>query len=593
MYSLNLSLSRLGFCLLALTLLTACHTSPSNVALAAVPKSDTISGVVLDDNGPVPGVVVRVQATENSTLTDEEGRFTLTGMSAEGPFFITAWASGYYIVGVEASPGDDDIEIHLHAHTSGDNPDYEWLPSQFHPGQGENQGCAECHASDPRGSEEPLGSLPVDEWLLDAHSQSATNPRFITMYLGQDLAGNQSPLTRYGTSRDYGAFPLRPDPSKPYYGPGYKLDFPETAGNCAACHTPAASVNSPYGVDPTTVSGVPAEGVPCDFCHKIWDVKLDEAGLPYANMPGVLSFEFRRPLEGHQFFAGPFDDVAPGEDTYSALQTESQICAPCHFGVFWDTLIYNSFGEWLESEYSDPETGQTCQDCHMPPLGVTHFARPDQGGLERASETIFSHRMPGAADEELLQNAVTMDVAAEIQDDLIVVDVTITNDNTGHHIPTDSPLRHMILLVEATDEEGNPLPQADGPTVPLWGGEADPSGEAGPEEGYYSGVPGTAYAKILQEMWTEVSPTGAYWNPTRILSDNRIPAMESDTTVYKFQPRQVHAEHSDGSEYNEPTQFYITVKLLFRRAFIELMDQKGWDDPDILMAAQSIVLSTE
>ena len=44
------------------------------------------------------------------------------------------------------------------------------------------------------------------------------------------------------------------------------------------------------------------------------------------------------------------------------LIEESQFCAPCHFGVFWDALIYNSFGEWLESSYSDPsfENAKTC-----------------------------------------------------------------------------------------------------------------------------------------------------------------------------------------------------------------------------------------
>lgn len=538
-------------------------------------SENTISGVVIDEHGPVSDATVRVQTTEISSISDDEGRFTLTGLSTDEPVFITAWASGYYIVGVEASPGDD-IEIQLESHTSVDNPDYEWLPSQFHPGKGENQGCAECHSA----ADSDLDfSLPVDEWLLDAHSQSATNPRFLTMYLGQDVAGNQSPPTRYGSSRDYGTFPLRPDPNKPYYGPGYKLDFPETAGNCAACHTPAASVNNPYGVDPTTVNGVPAEGVPCDFCHKIWDVRLDESGIPYANMPGVLSYEFRRPPEGHQFFAGPYDDVAPGEDTYSALQTESEICAPCHFGIFWDTLIYNSFGEWLESPYSDPETGQTCQDCHMPPLGVTQFALTEVGGLQRDPDTIFSHRMPGASDEELLQNAVAMNVTADIQDDLLTVDVTILNDKTGHHVPTDSPLRQMILLVDVADSQGNPLPQVAGPTIPVWGGVPDPQAVT-TLEGYYAGRPGTAYAKILQEMWTEVTPTGAYWNPTRILSDNRIPALESDTTEYTFEASSVSAT----------SEVYVTVRLLFRRAFIDLMDQKGWDVPDILMAEETFIL---
>jgi hypothetical protein len=32
----------------------------------------------------------------------------------------------------------------------------------------------------------------------------------------------------------------------------------------------------------------------------------------------------------------------------------------------------------------------------------------------------------------------------------------------------------------------------------------------------------------------------------------------------------------------------ISVTLLFRRAFIGLMDQKGWDVPDIVMEQQVI-----
>ena len=45
-----------------------------------------------------------------------------------------------------------------------------------------------------------------------------------------------------------------------------------------------------------------------------------------------------------------------------------------------------------------------------------------------------------------------------------------------------------------------------------------------PWAGSYRGVPGKVYAKVLEELWTEISPSGAYWNQTRILSDNRLPA---------------------------------------------------------------------
>jgi hypothetical protein len=547
--------------LLLASLLTDCR--------GATPTShpDIISGIVLDETEPVPGATVRVKTTKIETVTEADGRFTLSNLQPGEAVDITAWSKGYFIAGQEdVLVGTTDLEIILHPHHDTDNPDYVWLPSTYHPGEGEDQGCGECHSYQvPKGLERPLGTLPVDEWLQDAHSQSAVNPRFLTMYNGTDVDGNQSPLTRFGNNRDYGRFPLRPDPDQPYYGPGYKLDFPETAGNCAACHTPVAAVNDPYGVDPTTVSGVAAEGVPCDFCHKVWDARLDPiSSLPYSNMPGVLSFEFRRPPEGHQFFAGPFDDVAPGEDTYSPLQEQSQFCAACHFGVFWDTQVYNSFGEWLASPYSDPDSEQTCQDCHMPPVGATQFALPEAGGEERDPESIFSHRMPGVSDEELLRNAVSLEVETERQGNQILVTVSITNDQTGHHVPTDSPLRHLILLVQVIGPDGETLTQIDGPTVPDW------CGIGNPDEGYYAGLPGKAYAKVLMELWTEVSPTGAYWNPTRVISDNRLAAFETDISRYTFEAPKNGAAT-------------VQARLLFRRAFIQLIDQKGWDVPDILM----------
>ena len=530
-----------------------------------------VSGVVQDSNGPITGATVRVKATDNKTTTDSDGHFSLPGLQPDELVVLTAWAKGYYIGGGQTKylPGASDVEIILTPHSDRDNPNYRWL-SAFanagYSGSGENSNCENCHG-DPNN---PQADLPFSEWCGDAHALSAKNPRFLTMYNGTDMAGNQSPLTRYFQTRDYGLIPLRPDPNVPYFGPGYKLDFPDTAGNCAACHTPAASIDAAYNTDPTTVAGVDAEGVTCDFCHKVWDVRLDSAsGMPYANMPGVLSFEFRRPPEGHQFFAGPFDDVAPGEDTYSPIQKQSQYCAPCHFGIFWGTVVYNSFGEWLGSPYSDPQTGKSCQDCHMPSGRTDRFARRDKGGLIRDPATIFSHRMPGAADEQLLQNAVSMDVKTERQGQHLVVTVTITNDQTGHHVPTDSPLRHLILLIRPVDGQGHLLQQSDGPMVPEWGGVGDPN------QGYYAGLPGKAFAKVLEEFWTEISPSGAYWNHTRVLSDNRLAAFAVDTSRYTF------VIATDG-------QVTVDATLLFRRAFVTLKVQKSWEFRDIMMEHKQI-----
>ncbi len=323
------------------------------------PSGTAIGGTVLVADGtPLARAAVRIQGTQNEARTDANGTFRLSGLEEGLAVTISAWADGYYCANaVEVVPPAEGITLTLRAVQTTDNPGYTWIPPV-----GDNS----CYSCKP-------GITQV--WLdNDRHARSAANIRFLTMYNGTDASGRQSPATRYGYSRDYGRIPLQPDPSKPYYGPGYKLDFPNTAGNCAACHTPAPAINDPYGVDPNTVTGVDDFGIHCDFCHKIADVTLDPAtGLPYPNMPGVLSMDIRRPFpedaDRYQLFFGTFDDDnVPMEDTYLPLIEQSAYCAPCHFGVFWDTVIYNSYGEWLDSPYSSAsyEGARTCQQCHMP-----------------------------------------------------------------------------------------------------------------------------------------------------------------------------------------------------------------------------------
>ena len=258
----------IGYLCLAAIWFSACQATAPEVT--PTPDLGTIRGIVRDEHSrPLAGAIVRVKATTLETVTDLDGRFVLTGLVPAQSVFVTAWAPGYYINGLEAvQPGSSDVEIALHAHHTGDNPDYagssaprppglfNCVPSTYRAGQGEDQGCAQCHSTADSPPSRIRVSLPVDEWLLDAHAQSANNPRFLSMYTGTDLLGDRSPDTRYAYSRDYGRFPLSPDPDQPYYGPGYKLDFPETTGNCAACHTPAAAVDDPYGVDPSALSGV-------------------------------------------------------------------------------------------------------------------------------------------------------------------------------------------------------------------------------------------------------------------------------------------------------------------------------------------------
>jgi hypothetical protein len=314
--------------------------------------SSFVEGVVLDPHGrAIGGATVRIQATLHEHTTAADGRFRLEGIGSLSRFRVTAWKDGYYVAGAEARPGESDVRLTLEPYVTADHPDYEWMaPAVARSPSDEARLHADLDAAARESLTEaffPLTERLVlgcrdchravyEQWASGAHALGARNPIFLSLYNGTDVFGNRSPPTRRGRSRDYGSFPLKHDPGAAYYGPGYKLDFPKTAGNCAACHLPSAALEDAYGIDPNTVDGVDARGSHCDFCHKIVDVRLDPAtGRPRANMPGVLSLELIRPAPDRQLFFGPYDDVDAGPDTYAPVMSQSEICAPCHDASFW------------------------------------------------------------------------------------------------------------------------------------------------------------------------------------------------------------------------------------------------------------------
>jgi hypothetical protein len=539
---------------------------------------NSVSGKVvgLTSGEAMSGAIVQLQGTPIQVTSDKNGAFTLQGLSGKGPAVLVAWTEGHYTgwVAVDTQAedwkGGQNLVIKLKPLAQTDNHEYGWFDFEGVEG---SASCALCHREN-------------DEWLADAHSQSAVNPRFLAVYLGTDVDGNRSqPL-----KRDRNGLPLPPDPDLPYYGPGYRLDEPQRAGNCSTCHTPVAAkipnqnncgwsgchtdltserANGliDYGVMPYPLEGDAAEGISCDFCHKVQDVIIDPTtGLPKPDMPGILSMKLLRPEEGEQVFFGTVMDVNR-RVSYSPGMSESEFCAPCHYGVFGGvvghgtvtggTVIYNSFGEWLDSPYSDPDTGQTCQDCHMPVSDAKYYVFPEKGGLVRDYHELHNHRMPGASDQELLQNAVTLDAKATAAGGKVNVDVSLVNDLTGHHVPTDAPTRQMLLVVEAVDSQGKVLRLLEGPRQPDYSGN-------------YAGQPGKSYAKVLRDEYTGEAPSVAYWRPVTIQEDTRLAAMETDLSRYTFElPAGQTAE--------------VRVRVWFRRTFQSIAEEKGFTDPDILM----------
>jgi hypothetical protein len=512
--------------LLCMTLIIA------SCSLLPTPRTE-IRGVVLDEasDQPVAGALVTIRATTFRSTTDDEGFFSLsipkseeTVESDEG-VEVTAWASGFYIAYLNTNlPVKGELTLRLRTLHSIDYKDYEWLDPT--PSTEVDGACGNCHP------------MILPQWENNAHGESVNNDRFYSFYNGTDIEGGEE------------------------VHPGYLRDFPGTSGNCGACHAPGAAVDANFNTDMNAVRGSITAGIHCDFCHKIGGIYLDpKTSSPYPNTPGVLSMRVLRPPEGDQIFLGPYPDIHD-PDTYLPEMQESLFCAPCHQFSFWGTLIYNSYGEWLDSSYA--EEGVTCQSCHMPPSGDAIFALSEQGGLAHPPETIPSHFQLGVREESFMRDSVEFEVSTIREGDLLDVAVTIKNVRAGHHIPTDHPGRHLLLLVQAETESGNPLSLSGGPTVPAWGGD-------------YAGMMGTGYAKVLRDVKTGEAPVVSYWKQTIIVSDNRIPANASNTTTFTF-------------EVETDETINLNLRLIFRRIYQPIAERYGWDTGEILMAEEEVIV---
>lgn len=521
---------------------------PPRRATGRVGYGDALRGVIVTASGtPVPGALVTLRATDFQTTTDGDGAFTLFVPPSDEDVEVAAWSAGFYIAGVTTPVPADGLQLVLRRQHLVDNPDYAWTDPT--PAAGSTSACGNCHP----------GILP--QWSNNAHGTAISNPRFFSQYNGTNLDGDQT------------------------VAPGYLLDFPGTAGICATCHAPGAAVDAPFTTEMNAVRDQLTAGIHCDFCHKVGGAYLRglskvsleraschkrggavlqaEAHETYANMPGVLALRVLRPPDGDNIFFGPFPDIHD-PDTYLPLSRESAFCATCHDFSFWGTPIYTSYPEWLASPYSDPVGGRTCQDCHMPPNGDSYYALPEQGGLLHPPESIPSHLQLGATSESLLRETVDLDVEADEASGSLNVTVTVTNSGAGHHVPTDHPGRHLLLVVTAEDGGGENLALLAGPTIPDWGGSL-------------AGSPGKGFAKILRDVVSEEAPVISYWKQALIESDTRIPALESDVSTYTFL--------SDGDAAE------VSVRIYFRRLFEPIADRYGWDPGEVLMEERTVTLA--
>ncbi len=149
-----------------------------------------IRGVVTGEDMPIANAVVRVQGEAVYALTDAQGHFSLPVRRTSTSIHITAWAPGYYIA-VTASKMLDDVQLVMRRHPTSDNPSYTFISPILEPDH--PTACGRCHSAHGK---TPNSSLPVDEWMKDAHANAAINPRFLSVYNGTTLDGEKGIIHR-------------------------------------------------------------------------------------------------------------------------------------------------------------------------------------------------------------------------------------------------------------------------------------------------------------------------------------------------------------------------------------------------------------
>ncbi len=490
-----------------------------------------VRGCVLRDgtHEPIAGARVGIQGRSERVETDCAGRFCLR-VSSRQQAKIVAWSPGHFIAGTDWH-GERSVTIRLQKHPVVDSADYSWADPNPNPESEHN--CANCHAEIYR------------QWSTSSHARSAVNRRFLDMFAGTDWTGRSN------------------------VGWNFSRDHPDAKAVCSACHLPTVPASDPVAEDPRLAVGITREGIHCDFCHKIAGTDLAPDNKFLGLQHGRDALRLNRPAGDQQIFFGPLDDVDRGRDTYSPLYRSSYYCASCHEGTLFGTKAYETFSEWSTSSYA--RRGVECQHCHMQPDGVMRNFAPGHGGIDRDPATLATHHFAGSADESLLRSSVDLRLFARQEGNLIRAAVSVRSVNVGHRLPTGSPDRNMLLLIQATDDQGQDLALQSGPVIP-------PAGGVGTrQDGNFAGTPGKLFGKLLGAA--DGSAPEPFWRAVALVADTRLHPDVPDLSDFAFKL----PTSSD--------RVHIRATLIYRRFYKVVLDEKSWPDSDVNLASQDSVLT--
>jgi len=502
------------------------------VALGCLPLYAQVSGTVRNGitQDPIEGAMVRFQNRPQFAITDDLGQFILED---EGPGNLMVAAYGYFnqpFEVVSAGP-QSGLAVFMEGINQASQPDHVFNP----PGM-----CASCHTQQVNQYENsPMGNTSLNIWVFDLLDGSATP----------------------GTGSN--GFVYERDSIHAGHSPH---------SECAACHSPTHFLNNPHeGLgDFHNATTEMLLGIQCEICHRAFHIEESRKNWPGVIPPedggAVTLIRNNDPLEFG--LLGDVDNMAGMRGSYNP-QMSSLLCAACHEdnvdsdedGDFEDldgtVPAETTYSEWLIYEAQHGEEALSCVDCHMPVLDVDSFCHLSP--LDRSGK-VRSHDIRGTS-PEFLENALDFQVDTEVGLNQVNVTVTLTNSETGHSVPTGVPIRNLILLVLARDSELDLVDQVTGGTIDEVGGIHPGTHSFDLSQGYFAGLPGKAfYFNHTDGVHQRVFFTEA----SSIFEDSRIKPGETYSDTFGFQ-----------LPHQEPN-LDLEVKLIYRRAFRDLLDTKGW-----------------
>jgi len=284
----------------------------------------------------------------------------------------------------------------------------------------------------------------------------------------------------------------------PIFQAEWALAEKEVGGNisnlCGGCHSPPGMLSKTIKFDPTlgkhggfTAPAVAEQGVSCDVCHTISGSSFQNSEViehgngSYISSPGETK---RGPLK---------DAVSPYHKTaYSEHHTKSAFCGNCHniFNPINQFPLERTYDEWKYSVYAQNDV--QCQDCHMVPvetaMRVADELKPARKlknhglsgkaaiGALKSRELTHGHGFVGGNSVitaalgdpdsrrhaliaiKRLRSAARLDIKLEKvkgQGALHQLEVKVTNQRAGHHMPTSLTfIRELWLDVTVTDQDG-------------------------------------------------------------------------------------------------------------------------------------------